>query len=378
MLNCRNEWTKFLDQGKTLDVIYIDFSKAFDSVSHEKLLYKLSKYGLGEKLIKWVNTFLCNRSQLVKIDGSFSISLDVTSGVPQGSILGPTFFLIYINDLCDLEISSDLVLFADDLKVFNDSRNHKKLQLDLSIISDWAKKWQLEISKSKSSVLYIGKLNPKYTYNLSDTHLLECNNFKDLGIIVTSDMSNNAQCKYIAKKASSVSNLILKCFQSKNTDLLIRAFLVYVRPILEYATVAWNPWLLKDIRLIENVQKRFTKRIMRNKNLNYSERLKFLNVESLELRRIYFDLSMLYSIINFDVLPFDNFFELNKNATRRKHDFKLVIPKVYTNIRKYDFSNRIINIWNALPESIVNSPNSKHFLTGLKKTNLSGYLRGPI
>ena len=206
----------------------------------------MSKYGLGEKLIKWVNTFLCNRSQLVKIDGSFSISLDVTSGVPQGSILGPTFFLIYINDLCDLEISSDLVLFADDLKVFNDSRNHKKLQLDLSIISDWAKKWQLEISKSKSSVQYIGKLNPKYTYNLSDTHLLECNNFKDLGIIVTSDMSNSVQCKYVAKKASSVSNLILKCFQSKNTDLLIRAFLVYVRPILEYATVAWNSWLMKD------------------------------------------------------------------------------------------------------------------------------------
>ena len=94
------------------------------------------------------------------------------SGVPQGSVLGPVLFLIYINDLCDLEISSDLVLFADDLKVFNDSRNHKKLQLDLSIISDWAKKWQLEISKSKSSVLYIGKLNPKYTYNISDTHLL--------------------------------------------------------------------------------------------------------------------------------------------------------------------------------------------------------------
>ena len=86
---------------------------------------------------------------------------------------------------------------------------------------------------------------------------------------------------------------------------------------------------------------------------------------------------MLYSIINFDVLPFDNFFELNKNATRRKHDFKLVIPKVYTNIRKYDFSNRIINIWNALPESIVNSPNSKQFLTGLKKLTFPVTFGGP-
>ena len=158
---------------------------------------------------------------------------------------------------------------------------------------------------------------------------------------------------------------------------MIKAFLVYVRPILEYATVAWNPWLIKDIRLIENVQKRFTKRILSNKSLKYSERLHILNIESFELRRIYFDLSMVYSIANSDILPFDDFFILNKNNTRKLHNFKLVVPKSTYDVRKYDFSNRVINVWNALPENIVTSQTSKQFMTGLKKIDLSGYLRGP-
>ena len=230
----------------------------------------------------------------------------------------------------------------------------------------------------KSMVLYIGNSNPKHVYSLYDHILLECNEIKDLGIILSSNLSCSPHCQSVVKKAFRVSNLILKCFHSKSFDLMIKAFLVYVRPILEYATVAWNPWLIKDIRLIENVQKRFTKRILSNKSLNYSERLHFLNIESLELRRIYFDLSMVYSIANSDILPFDDFFILNKNNTRKLHNFKLVVPKSTYDVRKYDFSNRVINVWNALPENIVTSQTSKQFMTGLKKIDLSGYLRGPL
>ena len=133
---------------------------------------------------------------------------------------------------------------------------------------------------------------------------------KDLGVIISHDLKSHNHIEYIVKKASRVSNLILRSFSSRRTDILLKAFLVYARPLLEYATPAWNPYLLGDIRKIEKVQRRFTKRIVKDKNMSYENRLHLLNIESLELRRLYFDLSLAFSIIMKDSLPFEDFFQL--------------------------------------------------------------------
>lgn len=273
-------------------------------------------------------------------------------------------------------ISSSSLIFADDLKMYNLSSRYDILQNDLHLVSKWSQLWQLDISLHKTNVLYLGKQNPKFAYTFSNQNLTESSETKDLGIMVTSDLSCSSQCSYVAKKALRVSNLILRCFQSRNAEMMMKAFLVYVRPILEYATPAWNPWLLKDIRCLENVQKRFSKRIMRNKSLDYPGRLKLFGIESLELRRLYFDLCMVFSIVKSNVLPIEDFFELNTNLTRRMHDWKFVLPKCKSNLRKFDFSIRTVTVWNSLSPDIINCTSTKQFLVKVKKCDLSGYLQG--
>ena len=327
LLKCKNDWTNMIDKGNSVDVVYIDFCKAFDTVSHQKLIMKLSKYGIHADILLWIKDFLSERTQNVKIGNSLSSTMKVTSGVPQGSVLGPTLFLVYINDLLDINIHSSVCLFADDVKVYNDSSKSNLLSLDLKLISDWAKKWQLQISFEKSSVLYLGKSNPLNVYRIYENNLPANDEVKDLGVTMHKTLSSSVHCNIIVKKARLFSNLIVRSFFSRNTAIMIKAFLIYVRPILEYATVVWNPSLKKDIELIESVQRRFTKRILRHKSLSYKQRLDYFALESLEKRRLTFDLTAVYNIIKNNVLPFDDFVQFNTNMTRSNHPYKLCLPK---------------------------------------------------
>ena len=140
---------------KIIDIVYIDFCKAFDSVSHHKLVGKLEFFGLDRKSCVWIRNFLADRSQQVKVNAVISSSRAVTSGVPQGSVLGPTLFLLYVNDLLEIRVKSSVYLFADDVKVFNTSSNHDILSLDMDLISEWSRKRQLQVSLPKCSVFYL-------------------------------------------------------------------------------------------------------------------------------------------------------------------------------------------------------------------------------
>ena len=377
-LKCKNEWSKHFDGKSPIDVIYLDFSKAFDSVSLEKLLLKLSAYGINGFCLNWIRSFLSNRSQRVKIGQTLSNVVPVTSGVPQGSVLGPTLFLLFINDLCDyFENTTSISLFADDVKLFDLSRNFFALQENLNRIIQWSDIWQLSISLDKCCVLHLGKSNPKNPYFMRDTELPhDITEFKDLGVYITHDLSSNAHCDYITKKSMKTSNLILKAFHSKNTDLLVRAFKTYVRPVLEYSSVVWNPCLLKDIDLVERVQRRFTKCLFRDKTITYKERLALLNLESLELRRLHNDLMMVYSIVKNNILPINDFFTIVSNTNRASNSCKLYLTRFRCNARKFDLCNRVTDIWNDLPQRIIDSRNVKIFSTHLKQLNLNNFIRG--
>ena len=172
---------------------------------------------------------------------------EVTSGVPQGSVLGPTLFLIFINDLLDLDIKSKIYLFADDVKLYNLSCNHNDLLTDLDLIYYWSEKWQLKMSLPKCFVLHLGRTNPKHCYKISDFELPKCSEMKDLGVYMSHNLSSTVHCNQIVKKARLVSNLIIKSFFSRKPEILMKAFLTYVRPILEYSCIVWNPLLKKDI-----------------------------------------------------------------------------------------------------------------------------------
>ena len=179
-----------MKSNKPVDVIYLDFAKAFDCVVHTKLLYKLKLYDIGNMILKWLENFLIGRSQCVRVANSFSKIFPELSGVPQGSIFGPVLFLIYINDICtsSQQPNVKLKLFADDVKLYSDvySTSDDNLQICLNKIVMWADLWQLKLSHSKCSVLSIGKSMINTVYKINDTKLLKDVSNTDLGVEIDS------------------------------------------------------------------------------------------------------------------------------------------------------------------------------------------------
>ena len=237
LLEYFTEISDMLETGDPVDAIYLDCRKAFDTVPHKRLLAKLKAYGISGKILKWIESFLSNRSQRVSVKGVLSDPLPVLSGVPQGSVLGPVLFLIYINDLLD-GVKSSGKLFADDSKIFRKiSSNQDKqiLQEDLTRLHEWSRKWLLEFNESKCSVMHLGRTNQGYNYSINDTVLTESNEEKDLGVYVTSDWKSSTHVARVAAKANAAVGRIKKTFTYMDSDIFKAIYPGLVRSHIEYA-----------------------------------------------------------------------------------------------------------------------------------------------
>jgi hypothetical protein len=374
-------WLSSLNSGKSTDVIYVDFAKAFDSVSHSKLLHKLISYGFSGKLHAWISTWLSGRTQTVKLGSSFSSPKSVLSGILQGSVLGPLLFLIYINDLIDL-LSPDChpTLFADDLKLFSDTSPvfipgsdslvaSRLLQSSLDHLLLWSSLWQLPISIPKCSVLSISnsKLLRTRHYLIGNHPLPQVSNCSDLGVIIDSQLSFSHHILATTKKASRQSALILRCFLSRDALNLKLAFYAYVRPILEYASPIWSPHTQKGIDLLENVQRRFTKSISKLHYLPYTARLSSLNIPTLSCRRTHIDLCTVYRILHYHTcLDPSCYFSFRTESVTRGHPFTLLKPPVRLDSSKFSLFSRIIDLWNSLPFTVVSAGSFSAFKARLK------------
>ena len=348
-----------------------DFCKAFNSVSHSKLLFKLRQYGIQGNLLSWITDFLLDRSQQVKIMSTLSYTLPVTSGMPQGSVLGPILFLLYINDLALLEDDkAKMLIFADDVKIYAKSANHIALQNLIDRISAWSCKWQLPISFTKTQILHFGHTNPKFTYNIDNINISYNPNstVRDLGILLSENLNFSPYICQIVKKAFHRIFLLLRYFKSHDIKLLSLAYKIYVRPMLEYSTTVWSPHTKSNINMIEKVQRYFTRKILDNSSLPYHERLKILHLETLETRRQKNDLTMVYKIFHNEVdIVASHFFTLSTSNTRRLHKFKLTPDTFRLKLKKYFFTQRVIPLWNNLPCSIVDLPSSNSFKFQISK-----------
>ena len=367
--------------GSQVDSIYLDYSKAFDSIVHEKLLFKLEKYGIAGNLLVWLSSFLSNRMQAVKVNNNLSEWSQVLSGVPQGSVLGPLLFIIYINDLnnCCPDLES-LYLFADDAKYFSVIESLSdciSFQNTLTSISNWSNLWQLNLAPDKCKVISFSYHQTSFTYNYSvnSVALLRVNDVVDLGVRFSPNLSFSSHIKETCNKARRKASIILNCFKSKNKATLFKAFNAFVRPILDYCCNLWNPFRKSDIVLIESVQKRFTKRLSGMMSLQYAERLQLLGAETLEQRRLKSDLLMYYKIIHKMVdLPVEDFFCIRNGITRNngaciyKNNFR-------SNAERYYFQNRCINAWNALPSNVVNAASPFMFKRLLSSIDFRKFLR---
>nr|CAD2125928.1 unnamed protein product [Meloidogyne enterolobii] len=373
LLSSFDAWYKAILNNQCIDCIFIDFKKAFDSVPIRYLIYKLSNIGIKGKLLNWISNFLSNRTAFVKINNNYSDPIPIMSGIPQGTIIGPVLFLIYINDIIyRIPSPTKTMLFADDLKIFCEfsaNNNNTCLLESLIKIEEWCIDWALDISLNKTCTFHIGKNNPRKRYVLFGTILQTVSSVTDLGITFSDKLSFETYLSKIIKKAYHRSILVLNNISSSNPKILSLAFKSYVRPILEYASIIWSPKTKKLILKIEQIQKWFTRIVLAKckiPKMNYENRLKFLNLESLVLRRTLFDLSTIFRLTkNFTHLDPTHFVEFSTRPIRNKHNLQLRVPKKISKTEHW-IINRSLNLWNILPIQIINSPNPKSFWINLR------------
>ena len=315
LLETVNDWSIALRNCHSVDVVYFDFAKAFDTVTHKKLLYKLHAYGFGDKLVNLISSFLVGRSQRVMLPNGFSSWRPVGSGVPQCSVLGPLLFLLYINDITDMFVDNIAIkLFADDIKIYMEIADNSQaaaFQDSINGIVRWADLWQLQLSYRKCQHMRVTlhKTDFPQTYLLCGDVLPSVMECRDLGITVDSTLSFTGHICNIVAKAKQRSSQILRFFLSQDPQVLRKAFVVYVRPILEYSSPVWSPSAVTYINKLESVQRSFTKRLPGFLKLSYDTRLKRLGLDRLEIRRLHADLIMCYKMVHKLVnIPFDQFF----------------------------------------------------------------------
>ena len=355
LLHALDYLTSTLDEGKCVDGIYLDYRKAFDSVPHQRLLLKLRAYGLNDSVMNWIQNFLNHRTQKVSIRGSYSKSATVISGVPQGSVLGPLLFILYVNDIPDT-VNSEFYMYADDSKLLNECGNSDVIQNDLDLLSDWSKVWLLKFNEDKCKVIHFGHDNPQNTYTLNETPLSKAESEVDLGVTITSDSKPSEQCSKVAKKAMQRLGILKRTFKHIDIATFRVIYPTYVRPLMEYAVQAWNPYYAKDIECLEKVQKYATQLIPEIAHLNYEERLEKLNLYSLEQRRLRGQLIETFKILSGKYeFNHEKLFKFSDTSNTRGHTMKLYKPTLKKGLmlRKNFFNIAIINTWNDLPQGVV-------------------------
>ena len=340
-----------MDSGDRYDIVFLDFSKAFDRVPHGRLLSKVKAHGIGGKILGWIRGWLSNRQQRVQINGRKSDWGRVTSGVPQGSVLGPLLFIIYINDL-ETGISSDISKFADDTKIGRQVRNiHdvRLLQEDLDRLHDWSEKWDMQFNVNKCSIMSAGKGNWQVDYTLSGTTLGRAYSARDLGVQVCSDLRPREQCIIARNRANKILGFIKRCVTNRTSEVILRLYLALVRPHLDYAAQFWSPYYRKDTESLEAVQRRMTKMIPGLRNLPYKDRLNRLNLHSLERRRARGDMIEVYKWVKgFNKGNIGEVIEISSQDRTRGNGYKLEKRRFRTDVGRYWFTNRVVNDWNRL------------------------------
>ena len=292
MLCFLEDVTKWVDEGSPVDIIYLDFLKAFDKVPHQRLLYKLKAHGIGNGMINWIEKWLIDRRQRIVVDGEVSNWKSLLRGVPQGSVLGPILFLIYINDLDD-DITSKVLKFADDTKVFRKIKSdadRQHLQDDLNKLIEWSEKWQMLFNFWKCKCLHTGHGNEDAQYTMGGTILNTILKEKDLGLTISADMKVSEQCGIAAAKGNQILGLVRQNIVYKEKELIIPLYKTIVRP-------GW-PYRKKDIDMLERVQRRATKMIQKLRNISYEMRLKECGLTTLETRRLRGDQIEVFKILN--------------------------------------------------------------------------------
>ena len=357
-----------LDTRTPVDMIIMDFSKAFDTVPHKRLLLKLHHYGITGNIHTWITKFLTTRRQRVVVDGDHSKWVHVRSGVPQGTVLGPLLFNLYLNDLPE-NITSEVRLFADDCVMYRPIQSNidaDKLQSDLDTLSTWQNKWQMKFNADKCFVLKASHARSpsQHQYKLGNSTLAETKSHSYLGVTISNDLKWVEQTNSAVSKANKVLGLIRRNLYSCPSELKSTAYKSLVRPHLEYASTVWDPFTSNQIDKLEAVQRRAARFAIRDYDYTSSvtKMLQELDWHPLQMRRSVARLTMMQKIVTGQVaIPAQKFLQPVSRPSRHHNSKSFKRPSVNKDCLGKSFFPRTIAEWNLLPESTINIENTATF-----------------
>lgn len=344
------------DKNGQIDAIFLDFSKAFDRVPHDKLILKLRKIKLPEILITWIRSYLTNRSQCVEVNGRRSGYLPVGSGVPQGSVLGPLLFLIYINDIVTvIDPSIEIRLFADDCVLFHEitsPNDQHLLNTALANISEWCNTWDMKLNIGKTVYLRFSRRKAplSFEYRLGSLPLHEETAYKYLGVTLTNTLSWNTHINSICSSAYRKLYFLRHKLKQSPPAVKLLAYNTLIRPKLEYACVVWDPFTKTNINHLENVQRKAV-RFIYSKFSPYdspTELMQANNIPYLALRRKAARLEFLYLLWNHKLAinPSPYLSSSTSRLTRHHHPNSLTPYFSRTDLFKFSFFPRTVTDWN--------------------------------
>ena len=377
-----------VDEGHQVDVLYLDFRKAFDVVPKERLLAKMESVGVKGKVLAWVREWLTGRTQRVVLNGKESGLGEVKSGVVQGSTLGPTLFLIYINDISSaltegesaIDVTTSILsLFADDTKwgrCVDRVEDRMRFQQEIDRLGEWSRLWQLHFNTSKCKIMHLGRNNGKEAYTMNGQVLETTRAEKDIGVMVQDDLKPSLHCAKVAAKANGVLGQLSRAVLYRDSNTFVRLYMVYVRPILEYCIQAVGPDTVADKLCLERVQMRAVKMVSDIGGGTYTEKLAKLNLTTLEERRWRGDMIQTWRIMTGkDMVKVETWFDLEVDrervgatTTRHARQTHAIRPRNYRyEERGKFFSNRVVQDYNSLPQSVKQSTDINSFKNSLDK-----------
>ena len=373
LLSTMDDFYAAYDSKVQTDVGVLDFSRAFDTVPHQRLFGKIASFGIQGTTLKWIEAFLTNRTMQVVIDGCTSKTAPVTSGVPQGTVLGPLLFNLYINDMPqEISEESSLKLFADDCLVYREihtSEDQQALQKDLHNLQAWAARWGMRFNPDKCNIMHI---HPKRTkpvtklYEMCNQILQTVQSAKYLGVIIKDDLTWHEQICAATKKANSTLHLVARNLRRCPRATRELAYTTLVRPKVEYCASVWDPHQKEDINTLEMLNRRAARTVYnkswRQRDVSPTELLNTLGWSTLQQRRKQQRLCMMYRITN-GLIAVPTIRLQRPARTTRGHSWKYQTLRSSCDVVKFSFFVRTILDWNSLPNTVV----SKESLSSFKR-----------
>ncbi|MCG8115263.1 MAG: reverse transcriptase family protein [Candidatus Thiodiazotropha taylori] len=350
-----------ISSGKQTDLIQLDFSKAFDKVNHQKLLFILQEYGVSPQILNWTRSFHIGRSQTVVLDGDCSNEVPVTPGVPQVFVLGPLLFLAYINQLPSSISTFQVRLFADntaDYLTITSQSDSAALQQDLDRLQEWEHDWDMEFNPSKCQVLHITRNKDiiMHQYKLCARVLESVSDAKYLGLDLSSDLNFNTHISRATTSANKSLGFLMRNITTLNERVKELAYNAMVRPRLEYASTVWCPHTKTNIDKVEQVQRRAARWVKREYSplSGVTALQKDLVWRSLEHRKYDARLITFYKIVHKIVaIELPHYIQTPSRFTRHKHPLSFRQLQVNTDFLKFSFYPQCITLWNRLPAHIA-------------------------